>query len=180
MVYCTKCGAKNEENVNFCVNCGEQLYPKINRVKRETGCFGENERSIDFLGIVSFGIFILIFGIIFAANPNLVSDFRLWIEQLINEKVLLRPPKNLITSAVLFFGLMGSSNFFIGSIRLSSNKNWRKFISDIITGVALIFFAYLIYLYGVYSLTWQMVFAIEAIVCGILVIIYSIVRLQFL
>jgi len=178
MVYCIKCGAKNEESANFCVNCGGQLYPEISRVKRETGCFGEDERGRDFLGIVSFGVFILIIGIVFAANPNLVSDFRLWIEQLINEKVLSRPPKNLITSAALFFGLMGSSNFFIGSIRFSSNKIWIKFLSDIITGVALILFAYLIYLYGVYSLTWQMVFAIEAIVCGLLVIIYSIVRLQ--
>jgi len=32
MVYCTKCGAKNEEGVEFCVKCGANLW--VSREKR--------------------------------------------------------------------------------------------------------------------------------------------------
>lgn len=45
MVYCTKCGTKNDDNAAFCVNCKEQLnsVPPVARRERrrkESECFG--------------------------------------------------------------------------------------------------------------------------------------------
>jgi tetrahydromethanopterin S-methyltransferase subunit E len=44
MVYCTKCGTKNEDNAKFCVNCKESLMitqtVRTERRRRESECFG--------------------------------------------------------------------------------------------------------------------------------------------
>jgi len=47
MVYCTKCGAKNEEDAAVCVKCGASLatrppsrYERSRREKEEQECFG--------------------------------------------------------------------------------------------------------------------------------------------
>jgi len=147
--------------------------------ERET-CFGAGFRKKDYLGLVSFGAFILIVGIVFVANPNLVSDFSSWIEQVTDEQHLIRPSEGLVSSAILFFTLIGLSNFFEAGIKLWIVKARRRVLADILSGVALVLFAYLIHLYGSYALTWQMVIAIEAIVVGLLVVLYSIARYVFL
>jgi len=147
--------------------------------ERET-CFGAGLRKKDYLGLVSFGAFILIVGIVFIANPNLVSDFSSWIEQMTGEQHLIRPPEGLVSSAILFFTLIGLSNFFEAGIKLWITKIMRQVLADILSGVALVLFAYLIHLYGSYALTWQMVIAIEAIAIGLLVVLYSIARYVFL
>lgn len=98
---------------------------------------------------------------------------------MIAEQGLVRPTEGLITSATIFFGLIGLSNFFTASIRLTTYKARRQALADILSGVALVLFAYLIYLYGGYALTWQMVLAIEVVIVGLLVILYSVVRYGF-
>lgn len=118
----------------------------------------------------------MVVGIIFATNPNILSDFRLWIEQMTSKEGLTTPPEGLIRSATLFFGLVGLSNFFMAGIRLIFEKTGRRVLGDISTGVALLSFAYLISLYGGRALAWQMVVGIEAIVCGLLIVVYSILR----
>jgi len=48
MVYCSKCGAKNEDEAENCVKCGEPLYPKRVARKREETCFGpRRERHVE-------------------------------------------------------------------------------------------------------------------------------------
>jgi len=143
-------------------------------------CFGMGLREKDYLGLVSFGTFILAVGIIFVANPNLVSDFRLWIEQMTTMENLVRPPRGLIISAIIFFGLIGLSDFFKAGIRFWIAQSRRQVLADIISGTALTLFAYLIYLYGSYALGWQMILAIEAVAVGLLIILYSIMRSVFL
>lgn len=144
--------------------------------ERET-CFGTGEK--DYLGLMSFGTFILIVGIVFTINPNLISNFQWWIEQMANKESLVRPPRGLVTSATLFFGLIGLSDFFTAAIRLWIGKPRRRVLVDVLTGIALVIFAYLTYLYGSYTLTWQMAVAIEVVVIGLLVIAYSLARHVF-
>jgi uncharacterized membrane protein YvbJ len=46
MVYCSKCGTKNEDDRKTCVGCGAELYPEVGRKggymerKVEEECFG--------------------------------------------------------------------------------------------------------------------------------------------
>jgi len=147
--------------------------------ERET-CFGTGLRKKDYLGLVAFGIFILIVGIVFMANPNLISDFSSWIEEMTKKQDLIRPYERLISSATLFFTLVGLSNFFEAGIKLWIGKTKRQVLADILSGVALVLFAYLIHLYGIDALRWQIVIAIEAIAVGLLVVSYSIARYVFL
>jgi hypothetical protein len=126
--------------------------------------------------LLSFGIFILVVGLIFTLNPNVFSDFSSWVTQMVDKEELIRPPDGLITSATYFFGLVGVLDFFQVAARLWAGRSKRKVLSDALSGVALIFFAYLIYLYGNYRLTWQMVLALEIVAVGLLVVLYSVVR----
>jgi hypothetical protein len=139
-------------------------------------CFGMGLREKDYMGLVSFGTFILAVGIVFVANPNLVSDFRIWIEQMTTMENLVRPPRGLIISAIIFFGLIGLSHFFKAGIRFWIAQSRRQVLADILSGTALTLFAYLIYLYGSYALGWQMILAIEAVTVGLLLILYSVMR----
>ena len=137
VVACPKCGADVNEDDRFCGRCGSFLSLEAGKVpvqkKRYTrerdACFGEGERERDQLGLVSFGIFLLIVGYIFITNPSIFSDFRLWIEQVTSEKVLTRPSGRLITSAVYFFVLIGLSSFFQAGIRLIIDKVRRRALS---------------------------------------------------
>lgn len=181
MATCPKCGAKTDESDVFCRSCGASIPVKTDKpykeetyVRERGECFGEVERPRkDYLGLVSFGIFLLIVGIIFIANPNLISQFSSWVEQMAKEKVVKRPPTELIFSATLFFGIIGTSDFLIAAIRFLTDKSKRRVLVDILSGIALILFAYLLHLYGNHAISWHVVLAAEAVACGMLIILYS-------
>ena len=76
MVYCTKCGSKNEDDAEVCVSCGASLHAPRRVVKRrgnDDECFGSRgEKRFEeecfglpyggaIVGII-FGIIILVFG----------------------------------------------------------------------------------------------------------------------
>jgi hypothetical protein len=117
--------------------------------------------------------------IVLIANPFLLSDFRLWVEKMTNDGVLTRPPVGLITSAATLFFLIGLSGFIKAAIRLRLAKFNRRVFADVLSGVAPVSFAYLITLYGSHVITWLLVLAIEAAVCGVLLISYSIMLFVF-
>jgi hypothetical protein len=186
MPTCPKCGAETEKNDEFCRICGTRLVAETGEpverkrsVQEREVCFGEGERYRDYSGLVSFGVFLLIVGIIFLTNPNLISDFSSWIERMTTQETLLRPTQGLIDSAALFFALIGISDFFLASVRFMARQRLRRVLSNILSGVALVSFSYFIYLYGRHALTWQMTLAAEAVVCGLLIILYSVLRYLF-
>jgi len=132
------------------------------------------------MGLVSFGFFLLVVGIVFIANPDIPSDFGSWIENMADRQDLLRPPEGLLVSGALFFGLMGAFNFLQGGIRFWTGGSMRQTLVDVLSGVALVLFAYLIHLYSIYQLEWQLVLAFEVVVVGLLVILYSVIRQLYL
>jgi hypothetical protein len=186
MPTCPKCGAEIEKDDRFCRSCGAQLTTETSKspekesyVHERDVCFGEVEHRRDYTGLISFGIFLVIVGIVFIANPNVISSFGSWSEQMADEKTLLRPPLDLINSAALFFGLIGLSDFFLAGVRFIAYRITRRVLSNILSGVALVLFSYLIYLYGRYYLTWQVALATEVVACGLLIMVYSVVRYLF-
>ncbi|MCP8316792.1 MAG: zinc-ribbon domain-containing protein, partial [archaeon] len=66
MPYCKKCGTEYVEGAKYCTKCGAPIAEEW-RFPREE-CFGERKAERDYLGLVSFGIFLLIVGYIFLAN----------------------------------------------------------------------------------------------------------------
>ena len=145
-------------------------------------CFGTGPRKKDYMGIVTFGMFLIIVGIVFVANPSLFSDLISWIEQMADTRHLIRPNEGLISSAILFFILIGLSNFLEAGIKLWAGvvHAWKRVLTDILSGIGLLLFAYLISLYGNHALTWQMVIGIEVIAVGLFVVLYSIAKNVFL
>lgn len=141
-------------------------------------CFGAGRRK-DYLGFVGFGIFVLVVGIVFVLNPLLTSEFGFWIEQMTTAQELVRPPQGLIASAIVFFGLIGVSDFFVAGVRVWVEKSGRRALGDVLTGVAILLFAYLISLYESYSIAGLMVLGTEAIAVGLLIVLYSIVKVAF-
>ena len=85
LVYCTKCGAKNEEDAKVCAKCGASLQasPPERRPRSGDDCFGSREgrRMEDecfglphggaIVGII-FGIIIVIIGL------AILSGLRIW------------------------------------------------------------------------------------------------------
>ena len=62
MVYCAKCGKQNEDNVEFCVDCGAAIYLERRGRKRD---IRERQKKDDCFGLPSGGaIFGLFLGII--------------------------------------------------------------------------------------------------------------------
>lgn len=67
MVYCPKCGAKNEDNTDFCVKCGASLQTgtvasrRYARRRAEQECFGLPHGGA--IAGILFGAIILIWGI---------------------------------------------------------------------------------------------------------------------
>jgi hypothetical protein len=133
----------------------------------------------DYLGLISLGMLLFAVAIVFLENPFLVSDFRLLIERITNEGILIRPPRGLITSAAIFFVLIGLSGFIKAATRLRIAKLSGRVFADVFAGLALVLFAYLITLYGSHLITWLLTLAIEAAACGILLVLYGIVRFVF-
>jgi hypothetical protein len=185
---CPKCGAETDKDDQFCRFCGASLKAGTKapekpaepsdkeKYARETEiCFGERERHPDYTGLVSFGIFLLIIGIIFIANPNIFSQLNSWTKQMSTAQMLLRPPREIINSAVLFFALIGLSNFFVSGIRFMTYKSKRRALGDVLSGVALMTFSYFVYLYGQRTLRWEMALAVEVAVIGLLVVAYGVV-----
>jgi len=84
MVYCTKCGTKNEETAVVCVNCGASLQTgttvsrRYERKRAEQECFGLPHGGA-IVGI-AIGIIIVFWGfIMFAQQTGLVTkQVELW------------------------------------------------------------------------------------------------------
>ena len=66
LAYCTKCGFKNEDDVDHCTKCGAPLQlsrteRRTMRKKREDECFGLPHGGI-IVGII-FGVFIILWAV---------------------------------------------------------------------------------------------------------------------
>ena len=82
MVYCSKCGTKNEDDAKVCVNCGASLYMTRREARRAKRTARRRERGVEqecfglphggaIAGIV-FGIIIIIWGL------SLLTGIDIW------------------------------------------------------------------------------------------------------
>jgi len=83
MVYCTKCGTKNEDDVAYCTKCGEPLNPtRAERIRyhrrRENECFGIPNGGL-IVGMV-IGIIIVLWGLIWIMQQTglISAEISVW------------------------------------------------------------------------------------------------------
>lgn len=81
MVYCTKCGTKNEDDAKICVSCGASLetgerYSRRHERRMEDECFGI-PRGGSIVGIV-IGLIIVLLGISWIFSIYLKQELPVW------------------------------------------------------------------------------------------------------
>lgn len=90
MVYCVKCGTKNEDDAEKCVKCGAPIRTmKSSAARRDDNCFGPHEErrfeeecfGLPYGGAivgVIFGIIILILGVAWVLSSILNIPLDVW------------------------------------------------------------------------------------------------------
>ena len=82
MVYCQQCGAKNEDDAEFCAQCGASLYPAKAAKEQGDTCFGseggveEECFGLPHGGVIAgaiLGIFMILMGV------GLLFGWNIWI-----------------------------------------------------------------------------------------------------
>ena len=182
MPYCERCGAEVGEDQRTCPKCGASITTGVSRrrrdrrVRREDDlCFGR-EPERDPLGILEFGLFLLVVGAVFITNPDILSEMIGWVRAMADLETPLRPTRSILSSATMFFILTGISNLFTAGVRLLMDKVWRRILQDVLSGVGILAFAYLMSLYAKEAMAWTSVLAIGAIVLGALIVLYFLLR----
>ena len=181
MPYCEECGAEVGEDQRYCPKCGAS-FSRISgrrsgrRIRRDDDlCFGRDSER-DPLGLLEFGLFLLVVGGVFMSNPGVLSELVDWATLMSEVGAPIRPQASLISSVTLFFTLVGVSNLFTAVVRVLMDKVWRRILSDLLAGAGSLAFAYLISLYAKDAIAFTNVIAVEAIVFGVSVVLYAVLR----
>jgi len=182
MPYCENCGAEVGEEQRICPKCGAPVKVSVERRRRDRRirreddlCFGRESRR-DPLDLLEFGLFLLVVGAVFLSNPSVPGELVDWVKLMADLSTPIRPQASLISSATLFFGLIGLSNLFTAVVRVLMDKVWRRILPDLLAGAGFLALAYLVSLYAKEAITFTNVIAVEAIVFGISVVLYSVLR----
>jgi hypothetical protein len=180
--YCEKCGARVSEDQRSCPDCGAPIKGGFQRrrgdrrVRREDELCFRRESDRDPLGILEFGLFLLVVGVVFITNPDIPSEVIDWVRLMADLETPIRPTRTILSSATMFFILTGLSNLFTAGVRLLIDKVWRRILQDVLSGAGILAFAYLVSLYAKEALTWTNVLAIGAVVLGALMVLYFLFR----
>ena len=185
MSFCERCGSKVEGDNLFCPSCGASLKPGTPRIsgrdrsyrQEDDLCFDDSGR--DPLDVVEFGLFLLVVGVVFWLNPNVFGEFIAWVTLMADLEAYVNPPAALTAGLTMFFGLIGGSNVLTAAMRLLIDKNRGRILTDVLSGVALLTFTYLLILLFRGEMAWTSVLAIEAIVVGASIILYSVLMRMF-
>ena len=178
--YCEKCGAEVADGDEYCLKCGVSMKPDVRSRRSDRSfrrddelCFGEERDPLDVLG---FGFFLVIVGIILYTYGNPLWDFISWAESMGNAGSLLKPPIRLLDVAYMLFGLSGLSNIATVALRFTVDRNPRRIMSDLLSGIGLGAFAYLVSMYAADTISFSGVIGSQAIVVGLLIIVYYVSR----
>jgi len=182
MLKCASCGAENKDEAKFCYSCG---VPVVQATPGSAAAVfpppppspplawaRPKEKGPDFLGLVGLAIFLFVVGLVFYANPGLGADIRLWADRASHDGPFIRPPEGVITSAMLFFFLMGISSFATAALRFAARHRRFRALSDSLGGVGLVILSFLLSLYADRRISGQLVVATWVAVLGALLLIY--------
>lgn len=190
-VRCAKCGTENSDDLSFCVYCGSRLmipldepplpavaapvYSRamkpIPRTVRE-----EYERRPDFVGLIGVAFFLMIVGIVFTLNTNLLNDLLTWWDFIVAGGLpgglFVRPPEGIVESGIAFFGLLGLSNLLTAGLRWVLDRSRFGALARFFAGFSFLILALLTWRYSIRDLTGVQVMSIWTAALGTLLVIY--------
>ncbi len=119
---CARCGTINKDESQFCLYCGAPLPMRPTEPPRPAAPSPPRPtpptprpmpvaraRNPDFVGLFGVAFFLLVIGVVFYLNQNLLNEIRRWWDQILAGRIAFRPPEGLIISAAWFWGLLGIS-----------------------------------------------------------------------
>ncbi len=185
MLKCPSCGAENKDDAKFCFSCGVAVAgtmpvpaptlvppPPYPPPPPPAWWTWPREKGPDFMGLVGLAFFLFVVGFVFYANQNLGTDLRIWSDRAVRNGLFTRPPEGVITSAVLFFFLLGITSFITAALRVAVGRHRFRALADVLGGVGLVLLSFLLSLYANHTISGQLVLATFAAVLGILLLIY--------
>jgi hypothetical protein len=195
-VRCPKCGTENDDEVAFCVYCGSLLpdhaaaptppapspsapaaSPALKPLPPVARAFPE--RRPDFVALIGVAFFLLILGVVFTLNTNLLNDFRGWWDLILPGGLFVRPPDGIIRSALQFFALLGLSNFITSGLRWVLDRNRFGALARVLAGLGFASLAFLTWRYSLRTVSGSLVVSIWTAVLGGLLVIYIAVGLYW-
>ena len=186
---CDACGTMNKDTSRFCLYCGAPLTTSgaeaaapptappapsapVPHASSVRPMYMPRPRPPDYVGLFGVTFFLLVLGIAFYLNGNLLTELRRWWDQVLAGRGAFRPPEGVIISAGLFWGLLGVSNFGIAFLRWFFTRSRIRTLGAILGGIAMVMFSYFLYRYSVRDMSGSLVVALEAGVIAVLLFIY--------
>lgn len=189
MLKCPSCGSENKDDAKFCFSCGVSVVqptpesapaaPPPPPPPPPSGWPRPKEKGPDYIGLVGLAVFLFVVGLVFYVNPGLGADLRIWADRAARDGPFIRPPDGVITSAILFFFLMGISSFATAALRFAARRHRFRALSDSLGGVGLVILAFLLSLYADRRISGQLVLATWVAVLGLLLLIYVSLGIYF-
>ena len=198
-VRCSKCGTENDDEVAFCVYCGSllpdqapapsspvappatSLTANVVRAMKPAPARARAfpERRPDFVGLIGVAVFLVILGLVFTLNTNLLNDFRAWWDTVVPGSLFVRPPEGIIGSGIVFFGLLGFSNFLTSGLRWVLDRSRFGALARVLAGLGFVSLAVLIWRYSQRTISGSLVLSIWTAVLGSLLVAYIAVGLYW-
>ena len=196
MVYCTKCGAKNEDDAKDCVECGAplQITPERSYLSRErrmeNECFGlprpstarireRRPKGPDILGFVSAGVILIIIALTYIRYPIAPSTIIDYFQNMADQGTFIKPPLILFDPAIFFLYAVGVWGIVLSGLRIIFQRSVRKALGDLIGGFFSFFCAFLVTNYAADAFTGRTTLAYFVIAIGFLIVVNSIVYFVF-
>ena len=135
MNFCTKCGTKNEENLNFCSNCGNSLNPTVGAPSYEGTPMVANQKNGKATASLVLGIIAAVWGLLALCSLG-------GIEEALIEALAEYPEVSEVTGKIAFgfgYNLLSLICGIIGLILgLVAKKNGKAIAGIITSSVGLI------------------------------------------
>ena len=182
---CARCGTINKDESQFCLYCGAPLPLRPTEPPRPAAPSpprptpptprptpAPRARTPDFVGLFGVAFFLLVIGVVFYLNQNLLSEIRRYWDQILAGRIAFRPPEGLIISAAWFWGLLGISSFGIAFLRWTFARSRIRTFGAFLDGIGMVAFAFFLYRYSLRTLSGSLVISLEAAVLAALLFIY--------
>jgi len=131
----------------------------------------------DLIGLLSFGFFLVIVGVVWALNPNVFVQFFSWVGSISGSASIPRPPDPLIWSAALMFGLGAASGYFTTFLRATAMRQRGRAFGDFLSATGTLVLAVLLSAYASRVLSGWAVVGLEVATVGFLIFVYFFVSL---
>src|SRR3989442_13241352 len=134
---CHACSTMNKDTSRFCLYCGAALTTigadavapatappappaPIPRASTIRPMYMPRPRTPDYVALFGVAFFLLVLGIVFYLNGNLLTELRRWWDQVVAGQGRCRPPRAGVASPRPFWGVLGPARLRIPLLRLPS------------------------------------------------------------